>query len=127
MPRPVRPVALVILTACMLYPGVSLLYQGGYPFVTNEWFTLLGQRGPWMDLAQKMGIPLMVVAGAKLALGAAWLFGVLGLWAGDNRAFPLVLLAAAGSLLYPGGPMVMGVIGLICLLFFREKPGTVPA
>lgn len=127
MLRPVRPVALVILTACMLYPGVGLLYQGLYPFVTMEWFNLVGEQGPWMDLARRLGIPLLAVTGAKAALGAAWIFGVLGLWAGDGRAYPLALLAAAGSLLYPGGEMVMGAIGLVCLLFFREKPDAVPA
>jgi hypothetical protein len=127
MLRPIRPVALVVLTACMLYPGVTLLYQGAYPFIAQDWFNLVGEQGPWMALALKVGIPLVVVAGAKAALGAAWLAGVLGLWAGDGRAYPLALLAAFGSLLYPGGPMVMGVIGLICLLFFREKPDTIPA
>jgi hypothetical protein len=127
MPRPVRPVALVILTACMLYPGIGLLYQGLYPFVAGDWFNLVGQQGPWMDMARRFGLPLLVVAGVKSALGAAWIFGVLGLWAGDGRAYPLVVLAAFGSLLYPGGEMVMGAIGLICLIFFREKPGTVPA
>ena len=127
MLRPVRPVALVILTACMLYPGVTMVYQGIYPFVAQEWFTLLGEQGPWMDLAQRLGVPLAAIALAKLALGGAWLAGVLGLWAGDGRAYPLALLAAAGSLLYPGGPMVMGAIGLVCLLFFREKPDAVPA
>ena len=35
-------------------------------------------------------------------LGTAWVAGVLGLWAGDMRAYPLVLLAAAGSLLRAG-------------------------
>jgi len=127
MLRPIRPVALVVLTACMLYPGVTLLYQGVYPFIAQDWFNLVGEQGPWMALALKVGIPLVVVAGAKAALGAAWLAGVLGLWAGDGRAYPLALLAAFGSLLYPGGPLVMGVIGLICLLFFREKPDTIPA
>jgi hypothetical protein len=127
MLRPVRPVALVILTACVLYPGIGLLYQGLYPFVAGEWFNLGGDQGPWMDLARKLGLPLVAVAGAKVALGAAWVFGVLGLWAGDGRAYPLALLAAAGSLLYPGGEMVMGAIGLVCLLFFREKPDAVPA
>jgi hypothetical protein len=127
MLRPIRPVALVVLTACMLYPGVTLLYQGAYPFIAQDWFNLVGDQGPWMALALKVGIPLAVVAGAKAALGAAWLAGVLGLWAGDGRAYPLALLAALGSLLYPGGPMVMGVIGLVCLLFFREKPDTIPA
>ena len=127
MLRPVRPVALVILTACMLYPGVVLLYQGLYPFVTAEWFNLVGQEGPWMDLARKIGVPLVAVSAAKATLGAAWLLGVLGLWAGDGRAYPLALVAALGSLLYPGGEMVMGAIGLVCLLFFREKPDTVPA
>ena len=127
MLRPVRPVALVVLTACMLYPGVTQLYQGLYPFIAQDWFNLVGDFGPWMTLAQKFGLPLAVAAGAKAVLGAAWLAGVLGLWAGDGRAYPLALLAAFGSLLYPGGPMVMGVIGLVCLLFFREKPDTIPA
>ena len=127
MLRPVRPVALVILTACMLYPGVGMLYQGIYPFIAQEWFNLVGEQGPWMDLARNLGIPLVVVSGAKAALGAAWVFGVLGLWAGDGRAYPLALLAALGSLLYPGGGMVMGALALVCLLFFREKPDTVPA
>ena len=127
MLRPVRPVALVVLTACMLYPGVTMLYQGVYPFIAQDWFNLVGDQGPWIALALRVGIPLAVVAGAKAALGAAWLAGVLGLWAGDGRAYPLALLAAFGSLLYPGGPMVMGVLGLVCLLFFREKPDTIPA
>jgi hypothetical protein len=127
MLRPVRPVALVILTACMLYPGLTMLYQGLYPFVAQEWFNLVGQQGPWMDLARRIGVPLVAVTGLKAALGAAWIAGVLGLWAGDGRAYPLALLAAAGTLLYPGGGMVMGVIGLVCLIFFREKSDAVPA
>lgn len=127
MLRPVRPVALVILTACMLYPGVTMLFQGLYPFVAQDWFNLVGEQGPWMDLARKLGIPLHVVSLAKAGLGGAWLAGVLGLWAGDGRAYPLALLAAAGSLLYPGGGMVMGAIGLVCLVFFREKSDAVPA
>ena len=45
MLRPVRPVALVILTACMLYPGVGMLYQGIYPFIAQEWFNLVGDQG----------------------------------------------------------------------------------
>ena len=127
MLRPVRPVALVILTACMLYPGVTMLYQGLYPFVAQDWFNLVGERGPWMDLAARLGIPLHLVTLAKAGLGAAWLGGVLGLWAGDGRAYPLALLAAAGTLLYPGGGMVMGAIGLVCLVFFRENAEEVPA
>jgi hypothetical protein len=126
MLRPVRPVALVILTACMLYPGVTMLYQGLYPFIAQEWFNLVGEQGPWMDLALRLGVPLVAISLAKAALGGAWLAGVLGLWAGDGRAYPLALLAAFGSLLYPGGSMVMGVIGLVCLLFFREKSDAVP-
>jgi hypothetical protein len=104
-----------------------MLFQGLYPFVAQEWFNLVGERGPWMDLAQRLGIPLFAVSLAKAGLGAAWLGGVLGLWAGDGRAYPLALLAAAGSLLYPGGGMVMGAIGLVCLVFFREKSDAVPA
>ena len=67
MLRPVRPVALVILTACMLYPGVTMLYQGLYPFVAQDWFNLVGERGPWMDLALRFGIPLHLVSLAKAA------------------------------------------------------------
>ena len=127
MNRPVRPVALVILTACALYPGLSMVFQGFYPFVAGEWFSIMGQAGPWVDLGTKLGVPPVVVYLLKGFLGLAWLAGVPGLWAGDWRAYPLVLLAAAGSLLYPIGPSIMGVIALVCLVVFREKPGTVPA
>lgn len=127
MTRPVRPIALVILTACMVYPGVTMLWQGLHPIVTGAQFNLLGLEGPWMDLAAKIGLPVVAVMGAKALVGAAWLFGVLGMWAGDGRAYPLALLGAVGSVLYPGGPMVMGALGLICLLGFREKPDEIPA
>jgi len=127
MTRPVRPIALVILTACMIYPGITLLFQGLYPFATGEYFMLVGQHGVWMDLAVRMGLPAIVVLGLKSAVGAAWVFGVLGLWAGDGRAYPLALLGALGSLLHPGGAMVMGVIGLIALLGFRENAAEVAA
>ncbi|MGH7730384.1 MAG: hypothetical protein ACRENJ_03950 [Candidatus Eiseniibacteriota bacterium] len=138
MLRPVRPVALVILTACMFYPGVTMLYQGLYPFVAQEWFNLGGDPGPWMRLGLAVGISPVAISLAKAALGAAWVFGVIGLWAGDppvrlgklvlpGLAYPLTLLTAAGTLLYPGGGVVMAVIGLVCLVFFREKSDTVPA
>ena len=127
MSRPVRPIALVILTACMAYPGVTLLWQGLYPFVAGDYFNLVGQTGPWMALAAQLHVAPIVVLGLKALLGLLWVLGVLGLWAGDGRAYPLALLAAAGSLLFPGGPMVMGLIGLVCLLGFRETEGVVPA
>ena len=127
MTRPVRPVALVILTACMVYPGVTLVFQGLYPFCTGEYFSLVGQLGTWMTLAQKIGISPAVVSLLKAGLGGAWILGVLGLWAGDGRAYPLALLAAAGTLVYPGGPMVMAAIALVCLIFFRESAEEVPA
>jgi hypothetical protein len=127
MSRPVRPVALVILTACMAYPGVTLLWQGLYPFVAGDYFNLVGQTGAWMMLATKLHIPLIIVLGLKSLLGLLWVLGVLGLWAGDGRAYPLALLAAVGTLLYPGGGMVMAALALVCLIFFREKPEEVPA
>jgi len=127
MTRPVRPVALVILTACMIYPGITLLFQGLYPFVAGEYMMMVGKLGVWMDLANRLGIPPLVPLLLKSGLGAAWVFGVLGLWAGDGRAYPLALLAAAGSLLYPGGEMLMGAIGLVALIGFRENPGEVAA
>lgn len=127
MTRPVRPVALVLLTACMIYPGITLLYQGLYLFVAGDPFTLVGQLSPWVRLAQAMHLPPVLPLLAEAALGAAWLLGVLGLWAGEGRAYPLALLAAAGSLLVPGGPMAMGAIGLVCLLGFREQADEVAA
>ena len=127
MTRPVRPVALVILTACMVYPGLSLLFQGLYPFLAGDYFNLVGDVGVWMSLALKFGVSPAVVSLAKAGLGAAWILGVLGLWAGDGRAYPLALFAAAGTLLYPGGPMVVAVLALICLIFFRERAEEVPA
>lgn len=127
MTRPVRPIALVILTICMVYPGLTMLWQGLYIFGAGAEFTLMGHPGPWVDLAIKAGIPLIVVYLAKAALGMAWLASVPGLWAGDWRAYPLALLAAVGSVLYPVGPMIMGIIALVCLLGFRENAEQVPA
>ena len=127
MTRPVRPVALVILTLCAAYPGITFLWQGLYPFGAGEMFGLVGQQGPWVDLAVRLGLPVWLPLLLKTGLGAAWVFGVLGLWAGDSRAYPLALLAAAGSLLYPVGPLIMGVLGLVCLLGFRENAEQVPA
>ena len=127
MTRPVRPVALVILTACALYPGVTLLYQGLYPFWAGDYFNLTSQLGVWMTLGQRLGIPVVAITMIKAGLGVAWIAGVLGLWAGDGKAYPLTLLAAAGTLLYPGGPMVMAALALVCLIFFRENAEEVPA
>jgi hypothetical protein len=127
MSRPVRPIALVILTACMAYPGVTLLWQGLYPFVAGDYFNLVGQTGPWMALAAQLHVSPIVVLGLKALLGLLWVLGVLGLWAGDGRAYPLVVAAAVGTLLYPGGGMVMAALALVCLIFFRERDEQVPA
>jgi hypothetical protein len=127
MTRPVRPVALVILTACMVYPGLTMVFQGGYPFVSGEWFMMMGQTGFWANVLTKLGIPHIAVDVLKVLIGGAWLAGVPGLWAGDNRAYPLVLGAAVLTLFYSGGPTVMAVVALICLLFFRENADEVPA
>src|SRR2546425_2385653 len=127
MTRPVRPVALVILTACMIYPGITLLFQGLYPFVAGEQMMLMGKLGVWMDLASRLGIPPVVPLLLKSGLGAAWVFGVLGLWAGDGRAYPLALLAAAGTLFSPGGATLMALLGLLVLLFCREDSRAVTA
>jgi hypothetical protein len=127
MTRPVRPVALVILTACMVYPGVTMLYQGAYPLINGDYFNLVGQPGVWATFLGKFGIGPMVVDGFKSLLGLMWIGGVLGLWAGDGKAWPLTLAAAALTLLYPGGGMVMAVLALVSLIFFRENPEQVTA
>ena len=74
MTRPVRPVALVILTACMIYPGVTLLWQGLYPFVAGTYFNLVGETGPWMWLALKLGVTPWVwpVASGLGVAGHCW-------------------------------------------------------
>jgi len=127
MTRPVRPVALVILTACMIYPGITMLFQGGYPLVAGDYFNLVGDTGAWASMLGRMGLSPLMVDGLKALVGLMWVGGVLGLWAGDGKAYPLALAAAAISLLYPGGGMVMAALGLICLIFFREKAEEVPA
>jgi hypothetical protein len=127
MTRPVRPVALVILTACMVYPGVTMLFQGFYPLIAGEYFNLVGEPGPWVATLGGLGVPPLAVNLAKGALGLMWVAGVLGLWAGDGKAYPLALGAAALTLLHPGGPMAMAALALVCLIFFRERPDEVPA
>ena len=127
MTRPVRPIALVILTVCMVYPGVTMLFQGLYPFVAGADFNLVGQLGPWSNVAARMGLPIIVPYLLKTVVGSLWLLGVPGLWAGDWRAYPVVLLAALGSLLNPVGPTIMSVLALVCLIGFRENAEQVPA
>lgn len=128
MKRPVRPVALVVLTALALYPGLTAVFQGLYPFVTAQPFNLLGQQGMLVDIMVKtLKLPILVPNLLKTAIGLAWLGAVPGLWAGDWRAYPLALLAAAGSLLLGPGPAIAGVIGLVCLVAFRETEDFLPA
>lgn len=128
MKRPVRPVALVVLTALALYPGLTAVFQGLYPWVTGQPFNLLGQEGALVDLFVKtLKMPIAIPNLLKAAIGLAWLGAVPGLWAGDWRAYPLALLAAAGSLLLGPGPAAAGVIGLVCLVAFRETEQVIPA
>ena len=127
MKRPVRPVALVILTACALYPGLTSVFQGLYPFINGQEFTLMGHEGVFMDTALKFGLPVWLPSLAKAGIGLAYLGGVPGLWAGDWRAWPLVMLGALGSLLLGPGPGVMGIIAIICLTVFRETDQHQPA
>lgn len=127
MKRPVRPAALVILTACALYPGLTSVFQGLYPFVNGQEFTLLGQQGALADMTLKLGLPIWLPSLLKTAIGGAYLAGVPGLWAGEWLAWPLVLVGALGSLLLGPGPGVMGIIALICLTVFRETPAHQPA
>ena len=148
MTRPVRPIALVILTACMIYPGVTLLYQGVYPFVTGEYFNLVAQLGVWMTLAQKLHVSPVLVTFLKTGLGAAWVAGVLGLWAGAPPAQVLAsfakgfgnTLADVGMLLALGamfGELLASSGGADRVsttllkfggpIFFREDPEQVPA
>ena len=127
MKRPVRPVALVILTLCALYPGLAAAFQGFYPWVTGQEFALVGQMGMFVDLPVKLGFATWVPHLVKGLIGLAWLAGVPGLWVGDARAVPLTALAAVASLLLGPGPAVMGVVGLVCLFAFRETDQHQPA
>src|ERR1051326_6979908 len=78
MKRPVRPVALVILTLCELYPGLTSVFQGLYPWVARQEFALVGQQGVFVDLALKFGLPIWLPNLLKAAIGLAWLGGVPG-------------------------------------------------
>jgi hypothetical protein len=127
MKRPVRPVALLILTLCALYPGLTSMFQGFYPWVTGQEFALVGKMSPLVDIAVKMGIATWAPHLLTGLVGLAWLAGVPGLWAGESRAVPVVMLAAVGSLVLGIGPAVMGVVGLVCLFGFRETPQHQPA
>lgn len=127
MKRPVRPVALLILTLCALYPGLTAVFQGFYPFISVAEFTLLDQQGPLVDMGLKLGLPVAVPYLIKGFIGLAFLGAVPGLWAGDWRAWPLALLGALGALLLGPGPAVMGVIAIICLTVFRETDQHQPA
>jgi hypothetical protein len=119
--RPVRPMALTLLTACLAYPGLALLFQGLYPFFAGESFVLGSRLDPWHAWAAALGIPFVAVPIAKALLGLLWTAGVLGLWAGDPRAWLPTLVAALLTLTHPWGGTVMAVVALICLFGFREN------
>ena len=127
MKRPVRPVALVVLTACALYPGLAAVFQGFYPWVAGQEFTIVGQQGAFVTFLTRMGFLYAVPSLLKGFIGLAWLAGVPGLWLGEKRAVPLTFAAAAGSLVLGPGPAVMGIVGLICLTVFRETSQHQPA
>lgn len=127
MKRPVRPVALVILTLCALYPGLTAVFQGLYPWVAGQPFVQVGQQGMFVDLLVRFGMPIAVPNLFKAAVGLAWLASVPALWIGEGRAWPLAMLAAAGSLVLGPGPAVMGAVGLVCLTVFRETEQHQPA
>jgi len=127
MKRPVRPVALLILTLGALYPGLSSVFQGFYPWVTGQEFALMGQMGAFVDIPVKMGMATWVPHLVKGLIGLAWLAGVPALWVGVGMAVPLVALGAAGSLLLGPGPAAMGVVALVCLFVFRETEHHQPA
>jgi len=127
MKRPVRPVALLILTLCALYPGLSAVFQGLYPWVCGQPFVQIGQQGVFVDLLVGFGLPIWVPNLVKAGIGLAWLASVPALWIGEWKAWPLALLAATGSLILGPGPAVMGVVGLICLTVFRETDQHLPA
>ena len=127
MKRPVRPIALVILTLCALYPGLTSVFQGLYPWVAGQEFALISRQGPFIELCLNLGLPVWVPYLFKAAVGGAYLAGVPGLWAGDWRAWPLVLMGALGSLLLGPGPGVMGIVAIICLTVFRETSAQQPA
>ena len=126
MSRPVQPGALFVLTLLMLYPGLTLAYQGGYPFFTGEWFTLRGQLGSWMVWGKSLGVDRQIISVLKLGLGLAWLGGVPGIWAGSQAAYGLTLLAALGTTVYdPPKGTLLGLVGLACLVLGRQKPSEV--
>ena len=127
MKRPVRPVALLILTLCALYPGLSSVFQGFYPWVTGQEFALMGDKGAFVDMAVRMGMAQWMPFLLKGLIGLAWLGGVPGLWAGEAMAVPLVALGAVGSLILGPGPAAMGIVGLICLFGLRETEQHQPA
>jgi hypothetical protein len=127
MKRPVRPVALVLLTLCALYPGLSATFQGLYPWVNGIEFMQVGQQGAFVDALVKMGLPIWLPNLLKAGIGLAWLAAVPGLWIGEGKAWPLTLLAALGSLLLGPGPAAMGVLGIVCLTVFRETEQHQPA
>ncbi len=122
MYRPVKPGPLFALTVLMVYPGLTLAFQGGYPFLTGEWFGLKGQLGSWMTWGKSLGVDLHVVSALKLGVGLAWLAGVPGIWAGSQAAFGLTFLACAGTLAYdPPKGALLGLVGLGCLILGRQK------
>jgi hypothetical protein len=124
MQRPIKPGPLFVLTLMMLYPGLTLAYQGGYPFLSGEWLGLKNQLGSWANWGTALGLNPHVVPALKLALGLAWLGGVPGMWMGVEAAYFLTFAAAVGTVVYdPPKGTILGVVAAALLIFGRYKKG----
>jgi hypothetical protein len=122
MYRPVKPGALWVLTLLMLYPGLTMAFQGGYPFLTGEWFTLKNDLGSWITWGKGIGVDPQITSALKLLVGLAWLGGVPGIWAGSPLAYHLTAFAATLTLLHdPPKGAILGAAGLAALILGRQK------
>src|SRR5260221_702087 len=84
MKRPVRPVALVILTLRPLYPGLTSVFQGLYPWVARQEFALVAQQCAFVDLALRFGLRIWLPPSAIEKLAEMGLLGmnILEEWGG---------------------------------------------
>ena len=57
------------ITVCALYPGLTSVFQGLYPWVTGQEFALVSQQGPFVDLLLKLGLPIWTPNLFKAAVG----------------------------------------------------------
>jgi hypothetical protein len=122
-------VARISVSVIALLIGGWLVSDGIRAFVTNDYLTArtgprAGQLGPWAGLVAKAGIDprSWLMKACHIALGLAWLLGLVLFITQKTAGVWLLLLSALSTLWYlpVGTALSLVELGLLFSIHFRD-------